>query len=145
MTRSDNAGGIAEMSHQQKKEIRTNTETLNSVGQAAGFIVDEVRRQFKEIPGLMEGMTDSSYESFNDHLIIGHCRGSGRRDYFPRERIYVPSFCATHICPLRIAFHVGRLRSCHWYGVNLCRVRIVAAAILIATLIIVGILLMQKP
>ena len=40
--------------------------TMDSVGKAAQSIVKEVRRQFKKIPGLMEGKADPDYASCVD-------------------------------------------------------------------------------
>ncbi len=37
--------------------------TMNAVGRSAGKMVDEVRRQFKEMPGILEGKDDPDYKS----------------------------------------------------------------------------------
>ena len=51
------------------------SKTMDAVGRAASKIVVEVRRQFKEIPGLMEGNGEPDYES-----CIDICTKSAQRE-----------------------------------------------------------------
>ncbi|MBS5938780.1 sodium-translocating pyrophosphatase [Clostridium sartagoforme] len=51
------------------------SKTMDAVGRAASKIVVEVRRQFKEIPGLMEGKGEPDYES-----CIDICTKSAQRE-----------------------------------------------------------------
>jgi K(+)-stimulated pyrophosphate-energized sodium pump len=47
---------------------------MNAVGVAAGRVVDEVRRQFKEIPGIMEGTGTPDYRTCVDIVARGALR-----------------------------------------------------------------------
>ena len=64
---TDNAGGVAEMAG-LTEEIRNINDPLEAVGRAAGSVVIEVRRQFKEIPGIMEGTAKPDYSRAVDML-----------------------------------------------------------------------------
>src|SRR5205814_1211804 len=57
---TDNAGGIAVMSH-LPKGTRANTDELDAVGKAAGAVVREVRRQLQAKPGILRGEDKPEY------------------------------------------------------------------------------------
>ncbi len=48
--------------------------TMQAVGRAAGAMVEEVRRQFREIPGLLEGKADADYKRAVDISTRGAMR-----------------------------------------------------------------------
>lgn len=45
--------------------------SINAVGKAAQYVIQEVRRQFKEIPGIMEGTTKPDYAKCVDLVTAG--------------------------------------------------------------------------
>lgn len=54
------------------------SKTMDAVGRAASKIVFEVRRQFKEIPGLMEGKAEADYAS-----CVDICTKSSQKELIP--------------------------------------------------------------
>ena len=69
--------------------------TMDSVGKAAMSIVTEVRRQFKEIPGLMEGTAEPDY-----HTCVDLCTQSAQKE------ILAPSLMAI-VVPIVLGMLLG--------------------------------------
>ena len=69
--------------------------TMESVGTAAQSVVKEVRRQFKEIPGLMEGTAEPDYAS-----CVDLCTKSAQKDMVP------PAILAV-VAPLVVGLILG--------------------------------------
>ncbi len=70
--------------------------TLTSVGKTSGLIVNEVRRQFKEIPGIMEGTGKPEYGK-----CVDICTKAALR------QMILPAFIAI-LAPVLIGFVLGR-------------------------------------
>ncbi len=69
--------------------------TMESVGKAAQSIVEEVRRQFREIKGLMEGEAEADYKS-----CVDLCTKSAQREMIP------PAILAI-VVPILVGFVLG--------------------------------------
>ena len=69
--------------------------TMKAVGRAAGKMVDEVRRQFREIPGILEGTSEPDYAVCVDISTKG-----------AQKEMMLPSICAV-MTPIVVGLFLG--------------------------------------
>jgi K(+)-stimulated pyrophosphate-energized sodium pump len=70
---------------------------MEAVGRAGGAVVDEVRRQFKEIPGIMEGTAKPDYKACVDIVTK-----------FALKEMIVPALIPV-IVPVLVGFILGKI------------------------------------